>query len=317
MQKKRTKKSNITFIIFAYNEEKRISYPIKCYLPYGDVIISDDSSTDNTVKIAKQLGAEVIKRGFHGAPFVETKAESDFIFSQVKTDWIFWGFADELVPRTCLELYETISQENKYKIVVQKRKTLIYDAESEFFPAFGSVEIKFFKKGAIDYTDNTIHQSGKFAPHVKSNEILYLPPLDEYSVYHFSIFTTETQLKTTSSYYLSNAETLSKNISNIKILLNPLVVFFTVYILQGAWRRGIIGYIVAMQAMFYTYMITTKAWELKNNITRDSMEKKFKIAKEKMLMTSPTSSFWQKIWAYGINFFISRLHKWYKFRRSS
>ncbi|MBI4009519.1 glycosyltransferase [Candidatus Roizmanbacteria bacterium] len=315
MKKNRLKKSNITFVIFTYNEEKRIAYPIKCYLPYGDVLISDDSSIDNTVKIAEKLGARVIKRGHHGASFVETKAESDFVLSHVKTDWVFWGFADEMVPKTCLNIYKKIAQENKYKVVVQKRKTLMYDGESEFFPAIGSVEIKFYKKGSMDYSNNTIHQSGRFAHHVRPQEILYLSPLDEYSVYHFSPFTTETQIKTISSYYLAHAKTLANNISNLKIVFNPLFLFFTVYILQGAWMRGIKGFIVAMQSMFYTYMISTKAWELKNDITWDSMEKKYRIAKEKMLISSPKSSIFRKVWAYIIMLMVSRLHKWYKFRK--
>ena len=82
-------KSNITFIIFAYNEEKRIEYPMKCFLPYGEVIVSDDSSTDNTVKIAKRLGAIVIKRKSPRGVLVENQEEINFILSHVATDWVF------------------------------------------------------------------------------------------------------------------------------------------------------------------------------------------------------------------------------------
>ena len=313
-QKIRSKKSNITFIIFTHNEEKRISFPIRCYLPYGDVLISDDSSTDNTVKIAKSLGARVIKRKTHEAVIVENKEEADFIYNHVNTDWVFWGFADEIVPKTCLNLYKKISRENKYKVVVQKRKTLMYDAESEFYSG-GSNAIKFFQKDAIDYTDNKIHQSGKFASHVKPDEILYLPPLDEDSVYHFHIFTTDVQLKNTSSYYLVQAKTIPYNISSLKIVLNPLIIFLTVYFLQGAWKLGIKGFIAAMQAMFYSFVVLTKAWELNKDINWETMEEKYRIAKKKLLISSPKSNIRQKVSAYISAFFLSRLHKWYKYKK--
>lgn len=303
-------KSNITFIIFTYNEEKRIEYPIKCFLPYGEVIVSDDSSTDNTVKIARNLGAKVIKRKTH-APFVENKEETDYIFSHVKTDWVFWGFADEMVPKTCLELYKKISLESKYKIVIQKRKTLLYDSNSEFVPC--DVSINFFRKDALNFSDNTIHQMGKFASHIKPSEVLYLPPVDEYSVYHFSRYNTESVIKNFNIYSSFHAQSTSEKFLGVKLIFIPIYTFLNIYFLLGAFQYGLKGFIVSVQFTIYSFLTLSKAYEKSQKINLNSIEKNFISGKEKILKKSPKTNLFEFFVARIKIAIISRIHKYYKF----
>ena len=307
-------KSNITFIIFTYNEEKRIEYPIKCFRAYGDVIISDNDSTDNTIKIANKLGATVINRKTHFS-FVENTIETDFIFSFVKTDWVFWGFADDMVPKTCLELYKEISQENKYKIVVQQRKTLMYDGKTELHP--GLISIKFFRKDSLDFTNNTIHQMGKFASHVKPSEVLYLPPIDEYATYHFSLETTESLISKMNLYTTIQAKSTQGKVSFIKLISNPLIVFIEIYFFNGCWKYGIKGYISSMRFAMSYFITLSKKYEIDNNITLKSIEEKFAKEKKKLLFSSPRSNIVQKLWANLLIFVLSRLHSRYKFGQIS
>lgn len=307
------KKSNITFIIFTYNEEKKIKYPIKCFLPYGEVIVSDDSSTDRTVEIAKRLGAKVIKRKVHGAGFVENKEEAEFIFSHIKTDWIFWGYADELVPKNCLDLYKKISSESKYKIVIQKRKNLHYDSNSEFVPCY--VSINFFRKDAIDFSNNTIHQVGKFAYHVKPSEVLYLSPIDEYSVYHFSRDNTESIIRKFNNYTSIHAQSTSAKFIGLKIIFIPIYTFFSNYLFLGSFKYGLIGLIVSIQFAIYSFLTLSKAYEKSQNITLDSIERKFILEKEKILKQSPKTTPFRAIIARINISLISRIHKYYKFRQ--
>ncbi|MEK7177813.1 MAG: glycosyltransferase [Patescibacteria group bacterium] len=305
-------KSNIIFIIFTYNEEKRIEYPIRCFLPYGEVIVSDDSSTDNTVKIAEKLGAKVIKRKTH-LPFVENKEETEFIFSHVKTDWVFWGFADEIVPKKCLDLIKKISLETKYKIVVQKRKTMLYDPESEFVPV--DVSVNFFRKDSLDFSTNTIHQMGKFASHVKPDEVLYLPPIDEYSVYHYSRYNTESIINNLNTYSSLHARSASEKLIGMKMIFFPTFTFLKIYFLEGAIRYGLKGLIVSIQYAIYFFMVYAKAYENSQNVTLDSIESKFAVSKKNILKKSPKTSllkiYLSKIWIL----FISKIHKFYKFKQ--
>jgi glycosyltransferase involved in cell wall biosynthesis len=48
-------KNNITFVIFAFNEEKRIAYSIRNFINYGEVVVIDNFSSDRTVEISEGL----------------------------------------------------------------------------------------------------------------------------------------------------------------------------------------------------------------------------------------------------------------------
>lgn len=303
---------NITFVIFTQNEEKRIEYPIKCLLPYGEVLISDDNSTDNTVAVSTKLGAKVIKRQFHKTP-VENKEEADFIFKQLKTDWVFWGFADEMIPKTCLDLYTKIAKENKYKIVVQNIKTLFFDNNSVILP--GLINMKFFRKDSLDFTDNKIHQIGKFAKHVRPNDLLYLPPIDEYSIYHFSVDMTENLFSKYNIYTSVQARDMKSKISRFKVVTAPFAMFLTHYFFLGGWMYGIKGFIISVRFAIYSFLVYSKKYEIDNNITAQTIEEKFVKKKIELLRVSPKSTIIVKLWSKMIILPLSLLHKHYKFKR--
>ena len=86
--KSKKRKSNITFIIGTFNEEKRVAYPIKSFLPYGDVLVVDNYSSDKTVEVARSLGAKVVRRKNEG--WLDNEEAVNFALKYVKTDCTFW-----------------------------------------------------------------------------------------------------------------------------------------------------------------------------------------------------------------------------------
>lgn len=307
---KKKKKSIITFAIFTYNEENRISYPIRAFLPYGEVIVFDNCSTDKTAEIATSLGAKVIIKKRDG--YIENKKNTDFILKHIKTKWIYWGFADEIAPKTCLEVYKEISQRSNYKVVVQKRKTLLFDAKSEFVPAF--TNIKLFRRDALDFSNSSMHQMGRFSQHVKPEEILYLPPIDEYSIYHFSRYNTDLIIRNFNIYSNIHSKEISKQSSGLKIITQPLLTFLSVFFLGGAFKYKKKGIIVSMWFAIYSFLVYAKAYEHKENITLESIESKFVPKKKEILQRSPKSNILQKLSAKLTMSIVSQLYSFYKLR---
>ena len=94
-------KNNITFVIFAYNEEKRIEYPIRNFIDYGEVIVIDNFSEDKTKEIAEKYWAKVYQ--YKNQWYVETQEELDFVRSKLKTDYVVRTFADIIWDKLLLE----------------------------------------------------------------------------------------------------------------------------------------------------------------------------------------------------------------------
>ena len=282
-------KNKITFILFAFNEESRIQYPIECFLPFGDVLVVDNFSVDKTVEIATRCGAKVIQYdNSKNMGIAECSEEASFVFQHVNTEWVFWGYVDEMIPKVCLELYLDLTQtKSPYKIIVQKHKTMLYDPSLEFMPA--NVVIRLFKVGAIEFlpAGTAIHSLGRISKNVRKEELYFLPPVDQLSIHHFSVYTTEKLTNTHNRYSNFHAKLMLKEVGIINIIFKPIIVFLFIYLIQGSWRKGILGFIVARQYSNYIFQVLCKAYEINNKIDSNSIEEKFK--SKKLLMLSNMS----------------------------
>lgn len=270
---------NITFVIPAKNEEKRIKYVLDCLKDCGNILILDDESTDRTVEIAKQYGAEVcaIKSA---AGVTETEEIMEKVHELTKTDWIYWGFVDEILARPLVEKITELSGQDKYKAVWILRKNYNYGGVN----LDNGYALRFFKKGAIDFEDNKIGRFGKII--VPKDEVFYLPKKDKYAIHHFSTYNVERFEIAHSRYSTLEAESnlaLGKKFSGFKLVCRPIYYFFKYLIKGGAWRWGWRGIIIAAQYAFYFFNIYAKMWEIENKVTIESIEKQYSEMKGRLL----------------------------------
>ncbi|HUV84675.1 MAG TPA: glycosyltransferase family 2 protein [Methanosarcinales archaeon] len=90
---------------FCYNEEKMLPYFLRHYSQYGSITIFDNQSTDNSVNIAKQFGANIIEFN------TDNKYREDIItnlrndcWKGSGADWVIIADIDEIVYHKRLEL---------------------------------------------------------------------------------------------------------------------------------------------------------------------------------------------------------------------
>jgi glycosyltransferase involved in cell wall biosynthesis len=88
----------ITVYCLANNEEMLMPYYMRHYSQFAHVIILDNNSTDNTVNIAKSLGAEIITLDIpdeiNDQLFVDIRNNC---WKNSDADWIMWADADEFI----------------------------------------------------------------------------------------------------------------------------------------------------------------------------------------------------------------------------
>jgi len=272
--------SNISFVIFTYNEEKRISYVIRNFIKYGEVLIMDGGSTDRTKEIIESMGAKYFLRPVINKVQAETQEMFNFVKSNIKTDWIYWGYADNIAPKTLVEKIVEISNQDNFKIVHIPLYTYLWgNVKNYAIKAYGPFV---FHKDFVDFTNNNIHSMGRFIGN--EEQILKLPSKEEYALRHFSTYNlskfVQAHLRYAEAEALEMFESGNK-FSTMKMLVSMAknCVIWGRYSLKG----GIFGLIVLLNYAFFRFMLYIKLFELENKITLESIENNYSIEKEKML----------------------------------
>ena len=271
---------NITFIIFTYNEEKRIERVIKNLRGHGKILIADNKSTDNTLIIAKSYGCDIYIRE-KTCVYVETAEMMAALKSEVTTDWVYWGFADEMLELKTLNKIDGLITEDEYDVISIDRKNYYWGRFC--YDAYASRTNKIFKVDAINFDGNKIHGFGKLSS--DSIRVYDLP--SDYYVHHFISNNIESYLNTINRY--TNIEStqaiLSKNVftSVFRVLVGGFVIQL---FLKGAYKAGYSGLALVCINSFYTIINNLKTIELNiglnsggieklNNRTRDDILSKF------------------------------------------
>ena len=271
---------NITFIFFAYNEEKRIGYVIKNCIKYGKVLILDGGSNDKTKEISEKEGASFILRPKCSDPIAENQEMYEFIKKNVDTEWIFWGFCDNLMGNSLLEKLVELSKQNKIKYVVFPLYTYLWGNTDK--PAIKAKSPRFFMKNYVDFTNNHIHGMGNFLG--KKEEILKLSMKEKNSVKHFSTY----DLKKFISSHLNYAEieALEKFKSGEKFSFWKMTTSMTKFFLywyKDGYKNGTFGFMIALLYSFFQFMIFFRLYELEKNLSIESIEDSYAKEKEKMI----------------------------------
>ena len=275
-------KHNITFVVFTYNEERRIEYVLRCFANYGNILLMDDGSTDRTIEIAHQYGAKVVRR--EKCDYVEQEHILQQIYRNTEAEWIYWTFADELLTKTLLEKLVLISKGADFDLVKIYRKNCHYGYKNLNFDS-GALSPRFFRKGFVDFSNNPIHGMGKYLG--DSNRILKLPAKDEYAMYHFSTYDVHKFELAHSRYSDIDAEIKfrrGKKFNMLFLLLWPLRIFVRFYLVGGAWKHGAPGLIMVMQYCFFIFNMWSKLWELENEVNLTSIENNYDRMKEELLL---------------------------------
>ena len=274
-------KNNITFICFTYNEEKRIGYVVRNFVKYGEVLILDDGSTDKTEEIVKKKGGKFILKPLGiKSKIVETQPVYDYIKKLIKTDWIFWGFADNLMPKNLLEKLVEISKQTKIKYVKIPIYTYLWGYTK--FPIEKGYSPRFFMKDYVDFSNNKIHGMGKFLGN--RNETLTLSNRKEYAICHYSTYDLRKFVWNHLKYAEEEAAQRHKEKQSFSLFrtFGSMVRYFILYN-RNILRVGNLSLLVGLAYAFFRFMTFLRVYELENDITLESMEEKYSKAKEELL----------------------------------
>jgi glycosyltransferase involved in cell wall biosynthesis len=222
--------STLGLAIVTKNEEKTIDRCLNSVPFARNKIVVDSFSTDRTVELARQAGAQVIIREWPGYP-----KQKQFAIDQLTEDWILLLDGDEILT---IEAQEEISALIRSPEACDVYRLPIYPVFLGRILRHGngpSFPPRLIKKGKGFYNDREVHE-----------EIIIKGTCGvlKYGVKH------ESAVDVLSRYDKIKRDLLleKKYISSDKISLwvmfvNPLRYFLSYIIKRGAWRDGVPGLI--------------------------------------------------------------------------
>lgn len=234
--------TELSIVIIARNEQHNIIDCINSCHFAQEIIVIDDYSTDDTAKIASELGAKVIQRSLNG----DWGGQQTFAIGQATKEWIFLIDADERVSKElAAQIIQAVNKnerasywverQNKFRFNQASRGVLRPDLVCRLMPREGS------------YVEGYVHPQ-IVTPYPKKNLTGYL--------YHYTYDNWEQYFNKFNKYTTLSAEKYKKNNKKCSffkdIVLRPLWAFIKVYVIQGGFLDGKMGWILSVNHYFYT-----------------------------------------------------------------
>lgn len=246
--------NKLSVVVITLNEEENITSCLKSVKSLADeIIVLDSGSSDQTVQLAKKLGAKVFKRKFDN--FASQKnAALDF----ARGDWILSLDADEEVTPALAEEIKVAIKDNSYSGFLIPRRNFILGAEIKHSRWSPDKHIWLWKKN-----------KGKWAGEVHE-EILVDGKVGELrnAKLHFQDRTISEFIQTNNNY----SELLAKKLyqegvrfSLIRFLWEPVFEFILRYIYKKGFLDGWRGFVLCLMMAIYKLMVWMKIWELQKS----------------------------------------------------
>ncbi|KAF1683450.1 glycosyltransferase family 2 protein [Veillonella sp. R32] len=243
----------VTTVVLTKNEAQQLPSLIENIKLFTNIIlIVDSGSTDNTVEIARALGATVVYRAWTDS-FAEQR---NFALQHVNTPWIFYLDADERVtPELAVSIKQTVSQAPLTEAYTMERRSVIFNKE--------------LRKGAMkpDFVPRLFPTKDvTWVNKVHERPITNLPikKLPSY-LKHFTYSSWEQYWSKFNQYttiWAENAYTNGKRTSFSSALSHSLLGFLKMGLLNGGFFEGKLGFTFTYYHAVYTFTKYIKLLEL-------------------------------------------------------
>ena len=279
--------NKITVCIFAWNEEARLERCINNFKDFFKILVVDNGSVDGTLKLARQLGVSAVTIPNPG--FIETPSVMDPLMDSCETDFLLIASVSEFVPLELMQKYAEVANSDSYDVVRAYRQSITAGMAIPIsgLPTFRQPgELRFFRKGAVDFSENQVHGRGRAV--VDPSRVLRLVSDSRFYFYQFRDYDwSHTELK-----HRGYNDVLSKQMfeagrrfSWVKMCYYSTKQFLNAYIRFGCWKYGTLGFIHSFHRAYMEMGIWFRIWEWehglqrsgviqKNNNFREALEKK-------------------------------------------
>lgn len=245
-------KVNISTVIIAQNEQDRLPGAIRSAQPFSEeILVIDGGSTDDTIGVARALGARVVSNPWPG--YAEQR---NFGGRQAAHDWIFYIDSDERVDARLAEAIAELTRTGSPPDTAYAIRR-----EGVFWGRFVEAEkphVRLYNRTAYQVTDALVHER----PNAPADRVRVLPG----AVSHDGSIDLHHHIEKFNRYTTLDARervrTGRKRMSLYRLLLRPLLVFGNLYVRRGLARHGVTGFAVSFFKAWYDIAVELKIYEI-------------------------------------------------------
>lgn len=249
-------KTSLSVVIITYNEEDRIEDCIKSVSFADEVLVVDSESTDDTIDIARSLGAKVIVKPWRGFSL-----QKQFAVDRCTHEWVLILDADERVPASTRDIIKSeLGDDLKWiKAFSFKRKNFINNRWIRHSGWWPDRVIRLVKKDSGSFDRRHVHEKWVVHGGVKHlNAVIEHHPYRRYSE----------MVKKMDSYSTLGAKDLNAtgfNVNHFTPIGHGLWAFIRTYILERGILDGFDGLMISLMNGMGSFLKYAKLMEMKRN----------------------------------------------------
>jgi glycosyltransferase involved in cell wall biosynthesis len=252
----------ITAVIKAKNEAGQIADAIRSAKSLSDeIIVVDDSSSDNTAELARALGARVVCGRDHRGSIDLLDRQG---FELVESGWILRMDADERLTPELVICLRRVAEGSAYSAVSYARLNYMFGAGVRHGGWFRPHQLGFFRADAWD-------RSWTAEMHTQvpvTGKVLTIAPRTAY-MEHFDYESIDEFVHRTLSRYAA-AEAREMYVQGVRfkrrhLLISPIVRILGRYFVRGGFLDGRRGLVLAALLGAYDVSRWSMLWELEKN----------------------------------------------------
>ncbi len=238
--------NNISVTILTKNSEKYIKQVLTSTEPFGEVVIYDNGSTDQTLEIARSFSNVAI----HEGPFFGFGPTHNHASSLASNDWILSLDSDEILSPLVLETLKTLPL-NEKTVYTFPRHNYYNEKWIKWCGWYPDRQLRLYDRTKTQFSDAQVHE----AVMTDGLEIKAI----EAPIIHYSYADTSDFLDKMQSYSeLFAKQNCGKKSSSFgKAITHGIAAFFKSYFLKRGFMGGKEGFLISFynaNTAFYKYI---------------------------------------------------------------
>ena len=271
----------ISVVINTFNEEKNLPFALRSVCQWVDeIVVVDMYSTDRTVEIAKQFGANV---HLHAGPGFRYPPR-EYAVQQASEPWVLMLDADELIPVSLSKTLRDIAQEDQIDVAVIPRLNYLLGkpmAHSGWGPT-QDMQFRFFRKDSI-VACSTAHRDFVPKPGARTRKIAYD---GRNAIVHFNYVDSTDFVERLNRY--TTVEALQamergERPTRSRAVAHALLEFANRFIRKKGFKDGWRGFYLCLFMVFYRIAVYAKMSEFQNAGGAEGIRSSYRAEAERLL----------------------------------